>query len=59
MRKGQIGARHVAWMRGAFERMRTPAKAPKGKTAEVNREMRPRQVEAVGFIRRESNPCHA
>lgn len=57
MRKGQIGARHVAWMRGAFERMRKPAKASTGKKAETGREVRVGQAEAL--IRREPKPCHA
>jgi hypothetical protein len=59
MRKGQIGARHVAWMRGAFDRMRMPAKSPKGKTDEVGRGVGLQQAEARAFIGRESNPCHA
>ena len=57
MRKGQIGARHVAWMRGAFDRMRMPANARGSKTVEVRLEVRPQRAE--GFIGRESNPCHA
>ena len=57
MRKGQIGARHVAWMRGAFDRIRKPANAVSSKTVEVSREVCPRRAE--GFIGRESNPCHA
>jgi hypothetical protein len=57
MRKGQIGARHVAWMRGAFERMRMPAKARSGKIVGLSREARPQRTD--GFIRTESDPCHA
>ena len=57
MRKGQIGARHVAWVRGAFDRIRKPANAVSSKTLEVGREVRPLRSEAI--IGRESNPCHA
>jgi hypothetical protein len=57
MRKGQIGARHVAWMRGAFERIRKPASAVGSNTVEVSRKVRRQRAE--GFIGRESNPCHA